>query len=484
MQARNCLYFALVLLAVSPGCAGKAVKAEANPDAAAEEENALAVQAAPLELRTIAETVSGLGRCEALPDRIASITPAVEGQVQKLLVKLGDSVQKGQPLVQLDSRIAEANLAEKAATRDGLIATLALLKAPPRPEELKNQQSIIDQAKLTYEKAQATAERLRPLLEKQQIPPSQVYEADLAVSLAKLQFEAAEAQLQVMKLGPRAEAIAEAEAHITTADALVDSARAQLSLYALKSPIAGEVNSLNCRLGQTLSLGSAIGEVVEVGKTAVVVWLPTRDASRVAVGQKARINLASAANPKPAADADEDEEPVDDSVAASVTFVGHIADPQTGNLPVQILVDNTEGRFAVGQVVSAEITVNEKSDVLAAPIAALFDVGDGTVIDIIRDGKSVRVQPEIGIRDKHWVEIAGVDIKDPPKPGEMAVVEGGYNLPEGTPVKIKEKADEEAKPADEKAVEGAAAKDEKAAPAESKAKPKETATPAPDGGGP
>ena len=248
----------------------------------------------------------------------------------------------------------------------------------------------------------------------------------------------------------------------------------------LKSPIAGELDSLNCQLGQTLSPGTAIGEVVDIGKLAVVVWLPSRDASRIAVGQTAHVSCgALAETPKPAADADDDEAPPDDnSAAGAVTFVGHIADPQTGNLPVQIVMENSEGRFAVGQVVSVDITVNEKTDVLAAPIAALFDVGDGTVIDIIRDGKSVKVQPDLGIRDKHWVEIAGVDIKEPPKASELAIVEGGYNLPDGTAVKVEEKSADDAKsPTESKATDETKPKDEKSTSAESK----QTVSPAPEG---
>src|SRR6185295_19227834 len=139
-------------------------------------------------------------------DRVASLTAGVEGQVAKLLAKVGDTVKQNQPIVQLDAEIAQANLAEKTATREGLKASLQLLQAPPRAEELKAQESAIEQAKLAFDKAEAAVARLKPLLEKQQIPPAQFYEAETAASQAKLQREAAEAQLQVMKLGPRAEA--------------------------------------------------------------------------------------------------------------------------------------------------------------------------------------------------------------------------------------------------------------------------------------
>jgi hypothetical protein len=54
-----------------------------------------------------------------------------------------------QPVVRFDSQIAEANLAEKKAARDGLKMSLKLLQAPPRAEEVKVQILAVDQAKLT-----------------------------------------------------------------------------------------------------------------------------------------------------------------------------------------------------------------------------------------------------------------------------------------------------------------------------------------------
>ena len=77
-------------------------------------------------------------------------------------------------------------------------------------------------------------------------------------------------------------------------------------------------------------------------------------------------------------------------LAGTVTFVGRVADGQTGNFPIHVSIDNVDDRFAVGQVVCATITVNEKANVLAVPVAGLVDVGEGNVLNIIREGKSQR----------------------------------------------------------------------------------------------
>ena len=98
-------------------------------------------------------TIEGLGRTEAVPDKLATLTPAVEGHVHELLVKQGEEVKKGQPIVEFNKAVALADLAEKSATHEGLKAALALLVAPPRPEERRVNELAIEQARVAVERA-------------------------------------------------------------------------------------------------------------------------------------------------------------------------------------------------------------------------------------------------------------------------------------------------------------------------------------------
>ncbi len=89
----------------------------------------------------------------------------------------------------------------------------------------------------------------------------------------------------------------------------------------------------------------------------------------------------------------------------------------------------------------------------------------GNVLNVVREGKSQRAQPELGIRDKTWIEISGTDLKEPLKADELVIVEGGYNLPDGTAVTLKSAESD-----------GAEAKsDEKPGEAPQKAEPKSNA---------
>ena len=118
-------------------------------------------------------------------------------------------------------------------------------------------------------------------------------------------------------------------------------------------------------------------------------------------------------------------------MTGKVAYVGRVADPQTGNLPIRVLVDNPEGRLTIGQSLRVSIVVDERKDVLQVPAAAVLDLGEGPVLSVVRDGKTVVLHPEPSTAHQGWIEVAGTDLKA----GEPVIVEGGYNLPEKTAVK-------------------------------------------------
>jgi RND family efflux transporter MFP subunit len=426
------LALAGLLIAAAAGCARSTTAASEKEKADHEAKEKIAVRAAAAETRTISVSVYGLGRVEAVPRKSAALTPAVEGRVAAILAKQGDTVKAGQVLVQLDPAIAQSSVAEKTATRDGLEASLRLLESLPRVEEQETAKLLIEQAKVAVAKERAIVDRLRPLRDRNEIPAGQMTEAEQALRQALLQQQTAEAQYIVLMLKPRPQAIEEAKKKIASAEAALHSAEAQLELHALRSPIDGVLDSLTCRLGQTLAVGAAVGEILDCRQVDLVVWIPVVEAQRLRVGQAAHVQREG--HDRSASESSDANE----TVEGQVTFIGRATDPQTGNLPVRILLENPQGHFVLGQMAGATLPVLEKR-VLAVPLAAIQDVGEGDVLNAIRDGKSAALKPKLGIRDKHWVEVQGTDLK----PGELVIVEGGYNLPEDTEVAIEEEKEKE-----------------------------------------
>ena len=430
-------YAAFPLLAAFAGCGSHGGPATAEEEHSSEGEAHVTVRTEPARLGTLTETVEGLGRCEALPDHIATLTPAVEGHVHELLVAQGDAVKKGQPIVELDKAVAQADLAEKTATRDGLKASLALLKSLPRPEERRANELAVEQAKVAVAQAKAAVDRLRPLRDRHEVSEQQLFDAEKALEQAAIQQKTAEAQLRVMMIGPRPEAVAEAEGKIKTADALVAFSQAHLDYHTIRAPIDGVLDSLTLpprsddRHRQPDRRGGRYAAGLRVGLAPAPVGpVGARWAGRDCPARRT-----------PAFPCRTPRMPGKQGMAGKVAFVGRVADPQTGNLPIRVLVDNPQGRLTIGQSVQVSIIVDERKGVLQVPAAAILDLGEGPVLSVVRDGKSVVLHPEVRTPHQGWMEVSGTDLKE----GEPVIVEGGYNLPEKTPVKLSdEKAEAKA----------------------------------------
>ncbi len=419
---------AFPLLVVFDGCGTSGGSAPLEEEHSADGEAHVTVRIEPARLGLLIETVEAMGRCEALPDHIATLTPAVEGHVHELLVEQGDVVRKGQPIVEFDKAVAQADLAEKTATRDGLKASLALLKSLPRWEERRVSELAVEQARVAVERAKALVDSLSSLLTGERLASKQqLFDAEKALEAARYQQQSAEAALHTMMIGPRPEAITEAVSKIKTAAALVAFSQAHLDYHTIRAPIDGVLESLNCHPGQTIAIGNPIGEVVDTRQVFAAVWLPPRSALSLRVGQAAVIQASDASVPPPDS-ADTSKQ----GMAGKVAFVGRVADPQTGNLSIRVLVDNPQGRLTIGQSIRVSIIVDERKGVLQVPAAAVLDLGEGPILCIVRDGKSVVLHPEVRPPHQGWVEISGTDLKE----GEPVIVEGGYNLPDKTPVKL------------------------------------------------
>ncbi len=422
------------------GCARSV--ADHPPAEEEHEEAAVSVRVAAAEMRPLEQHVKAIGRCEALLDKQAMLTPALEGQVRAILVEPGATVQRGQAIIELDPRLPAADLAEKQAARSAAAASLALLQSLPRPEEQQVSKLIIEQARVAEERAQSIVDNLQLLAQRNEVSKQQLFDAQKTVEQARLQRESAEKQFEVSMLGPRAEAAEEAKARIGIAQQAAETAQARLDLHTLRAPIDGVLQDVTCVLGQTVAPGTPVGEVVDTRQLYVQLWLPPRAARLVRVGQSAHVE-------PPAMPPDASEEPESDedhapheaaSLPSKVVFIGQASDPQTGNLPVHLLVDNAESELAIGHSVNASIVVHQTEEVLCVPLTAVFDIGEGPVISVVREGKTEHLHPRLGLSHAGWIAVSDTDLK----PGEPVVIEGGYNLKEETPVNIEgdEHADE------------------------------------------
>ena len=115
-------------------------------------------------------------------------------------------------------------------------------------------------------------------------------------------------------------------------------------------------------------------------------------------------------------------------------FIGGVADSQTGNVPVDISVKNHNRELVVGETVYVDVAVGDPIASLAVPASAVHDEGEGPSVTIVRDGKAVVMHPQVGETHGGWTAISGGDLSV----GDPVVVDGAYNLPDGSEVEVRE----------------------------------------------
>lgn len=428
---RRCVRFGFSTLCVSAhltlsGCGiSQSLSSEVDNGAAAGESSVI-LSVKSVERRSIGQSITALGRCEAVPQKQALITPVIGGQVATILAQLGDAVTSGQPIVQLDTTLAQADLAEKQAARDSLIATMRSLESLPRIEERRTAELAIEQADIAVGRAQALVERLQPLRARNEVPEAQVFEAEEALKQAQVQKQTAQAQFDLLMLRPRKEVLAEAQSKIKMADEAVATSQVRLNLHTIGTPISGVLDRLTCRPGQTIAIGAPIGEIIDSQQVLAVVWLPVNRRRMIHVGQIARIS-ANAISSAATEEADSTQ-----TLDGKVVYVGQSADAQTGNVPLHISVDNRRGELTIGQPLYVNIVVEEPSHKLCVPLDAIHDEGEGAAVTVVRDGKTVVLYPKLGARASGWIAVSDTDLKV----GESVAVAGAYNLPDGTLVSV------------------------------------------------
>jgi RND family efflux transporter MFP subunit len=392
----------------------------------ADSPEAIRVKAKPVELRKVGPAISALGRCDALPQKQAMLTPIIEGRVAAVMADLGDTVKANQPIIQLDTSLAKADVAEKQAARDSLVASLAAIQSRPRAEEQRVAKIAVNQADVALRRAESQVERLRPLRDHQEIAQAQVYEAEEAVKLAALQKDAAQAQLNVLMLSPRSEVTEEAKSKIKVADEALKTAAARVALQTISAPISGVITNLNCRIGQTVAVGASLAEVTDNRQVLVICWISPKWRDALRAGNVAQIQIRL-----PPSELKASNDPLL-RLNGRVVVVGNSADSQTGNIPVHILVYNPDAKLLIGETLSVSIVLAGTAPTEYIPHEAVHDEEEGITVRVVRNGKAVIVHPTVGASDAEGVAVSNTDLKA----GELVIVSGGYNLPDGTLVSV------------------------------------------------
>jgi RND family efflux transporter MFP subunit len=193
------------------------------------------VQVVVAKSRAIAETTEYLS---VLKSRHASnINPQVEGYVTRILVKSGDRVPAGAPLLQIDPLKQEATLNSQVASRAA------------------------QEANVKY--AQVNLERQRRLFEAGVVPKQDLDNAQTT-------YDASVAQLKSL-------------------DEQVKQQRVELRYYSVTAPMDGVVGDIPVRVGDRVTVATLLTTVNELGGLEAYIYVPADQAKNLQLGVPVRL---------------------------------------------------------------------------------------------------------------------------------------------------------------------------------------------------
>jgi HlyD family secretion protein len=202
------------------------------------------------------------GRIEAERLDIAAKYP---GRLKEVLVKEGDAVTAGQLLARMDTAEQEAQLheAEASVRQSERLLDQAIALLAQRRSELALSGQQLDRSEKLVKKGYSTQEMV---------------DSRRSVRAAA---EAAEASAQAQ--------ISVARAAIDAGVARVERIKTFLDDAALRAPRAGRVQYRLALPGEVLPAGGKILTLLDLTDVYMTVFLPTRDAGRLALGSEARL---------------------------------------------------------------------------------------------------------------------------------------------------------------------------------------------------
>lgn len=375
----------------------------------------------------IEESVMASGKVKA--NKSVNVGSQVGGEVKKLYVKLGDVVQAGDMIAEIDSTTqsnnlsnAQANLAQTQASLQTAHANLA-----SRQGEVQSAMATLAVREAELKKATAQVERLTPLIKINAISQKEFADANAELNVATANVKSAQIALQNTK-----NAIASAEAEIVNAKANIaksqndfSTAQKNLSNTIIKAPMTGTVVAVTTEQGSTVNTNSATPTIVtlaDLSRVRINTQISEADIVNLKAGMPAKFNIIG--NPNQKFDAVlTGINPAPETISTSnnttsaVYYIGYLD------------VDNADGKFRIDMTAQVNIIINEAKGVLTVPASAIKDEQGKTSVQVLgADGKATTVPVQVGINNRVTAEIkSGLNAGDKVIIGESRGDKGDDN---------------------------------------------------------
>lgn len=296
----------------------------------------------------IEKTVAATG--DITPLLLVDVGVQVSGQIKGFYVRLGQQVEKGDLIAEIDSS-TQFNELQRAKA------------------QLKSYQAQLVSKKISLEAASRNFTREKSLLQKE--------------ATSRKEFDTAEESLASVR-----SEISTLEASIKQAEIAVATAETNIGYTKIVAPMSGTVVSTAIEEGQTVNSVQSSPTIVQIADLTKVVnrmQVGEGDITRIHPGME--VKFTTLADPK------RERHGVIRSVDPGLTAMSRGGYTSRTDLTATVIyyyaravVENEDGRLRIGMTTENSIVVEEAKDVLIIPTLAVRHGADGTYVDVLKDG--------------------------------------------------------------------------------------------------
>lgn len=340
-----------------------------------------------LETGTVEQNISATGTVTGSDS--AEITSNLNFEFIQINVKEGDVVKKGDILGVLDSKVLQD---------DYNIALKELAISQAQLQEQRTSASLaVKEREMDYREAKRQNEIAKQLFSEGGISNDELVQSDMMLQKAGLALDTAKDALNRASGGS-------ASLGIDIKRELISTKKDNLDKANITSPIDGTVTRVNAKIGRIPTAqdqARAMFIVENLSDLIMKVSISEYDIANIEVGQKVVISSDVLRGDK-----------IEGEVAriAPTGEVVQGANSREMRVPVEIKITN-KGKIIAGVNAKAEIIINKKENVLAAPIEAILEEEGEKYVLVGNDMKIKKVKVQTGVESVTNVELISDEIK-------------------------------------------------------------------------
>lgn len=360
---------------------------------------------AKAEIGDIENNVMASGKVKAL--NTVEVGAQVSGEVKKLYVDIGDQVQQGDLIAQIDQVTQRNALDNQQATLEQSAAALQSAQADVLSKRASLKSAYADLASRQSELKQAQSDfaRLKSLVEIDAISQQEYDTQATAVQTAKAAVDNARAAIDTAKAAiVTANAdISSQQAELRKSQTNVNTAQQDLGYTTIRAPMSGTVVSITTEQGSTVNANQTAPTIVTLADLSTVrinAQISEADVINVQAGMPVYFNIIG--NPEQKFDATlKAIEPAPEQISetsstdTAIYYIGYLEVP------------NPERRFRIDMTAQVYVVIDQAKDALLIPSTALKNSKTDTsgkttaTVRVLQADGTVKEQPvTVGINNR------------------------------------------------------------------------------------